>query len=132
VSEGKSNRGSLDNKHIDIRDPNEVRHWAKSVGIAGIHSGAGGRVLIHMRFWLTAVFIHMKFRLTAVFDEMVAIIAPRVYSLPFDLAARIAAAVNPRSGATIMAERKPRVFLANPARALTKLVTWVHLLLPRA
>jgi len=34
MSDDKSNRGSPDNKRIDIHDPNEVRHWTKSLGVS--------------------------------------------------------------------------------------------------
>jgi hypothetical protein len=33
MSDDKSNRGSPDNKRIDIHDPNEVRHWTQSLGV---------------------------------------------------------------------------------------------------
>jgi Protein of unknown function (DUF3606) len=33
MSDDKSQRGSPDNKRIDIHDPNEVRHWTKSLGV---------------------------------------------------------------------------------------------------
>ena len=33
MSDDKSNRGPPDNKRIDIHDPNEVRHWTKSLGV---------------------------------------------------------------------------------------------------
>jgi hypothetical protein len=34
MSDDKSARNSPDNKRIDIHDPNEVRHWSKSLGIS--------------------------------------------------------------------------------------------------
>jgi hypothetical protein len=33
MADDKSNRGAPDNKRIDIHDPNEVRHWTKSLGV---------------------------------------------------------------------------------------------------
>ena len=33
MSDDKSQRGSPDNKRIDIHDPNEVRHWTQSLGV---------------------------------------------------------------------------------------------------
>jgi hypothetical protein len=33
MSDNKSQRGSPDNKRIDIHDPDEVRHWSKSLGV---------------------------------------------------------------------------------------------------
>ena len=33
MSDDKSKRGSPDSKRIDIHDPNEVRHWTKSLGV---------------------------------------------------------------------------------------------------
>ena len=33
MSDDKTQRGSPDNKRIDIHDPNEVRHWTKSLGV---------------------------------------------------------------------------------------------------
>jgi hypothetical protein len=33
MSDDKSNRGSPDNRRIDVNDPNEVRHWTKSLGV---------------------------------------------------------------------------------------------------
>jgi hypothetical protein len=33
MSDDKSKRGSPDRKRIDIHDPNEVRHWRKSLGV---------------------------------------------------------------------------------------------------
>lgn len=33
MSDSKAKRGSPDNKRIDIKDPNEVRNWTKSLGI---------------------------------------------------------------------------------------------------
>ncbi len=34
MSDDKTNRGSPDNRRIDIHDPNEVRHWTKSLGVS--------------------------------------------------------------------------------------------------
>lgn len=33
MSDDKSNRGSPDRKRIDMNDPDEVRHWTKSLGV---------------------------------------------------------------------------------------------------
>jgi hypothetical protein len=33
MSDDKSARNSPDNKRIDIHDPNELRHWSKSLGV---------------------------------------------------------------------------------------------------
>jgi hypothetical protein len=33
MSDDKTQRGSPDNKRIDIHDPDEVRHWSKSLGV---------------------------------------------------------------------------------------------------
>lgn len=33
MSDDKSARHSPDNKRIDINDPNELRHWSKSLGV---------------------------------------------------------------------------------------------------
>src|SRR3981081_1985898 len=33
MSDDKSKRGSPDNRRIDIHDPNEVRHWTRSLGV---------------------------------------------------------------------------------------------------
>jgi hypothetical protein len=33
MSDDKTQRGSPDNKRIDIHDPDEVRHWTKSLGV---------------------------------------------------------------------------------------------------
>jgi len=33
MSDDKSNRGSPDNRRIDVNDPNEIRHWTKSLGV---------------------------------------------------------------------------------------------------
>jgi hypothetical protein len=33
MSDDKSRRGSPDNKRIDVHDPNEVRHWTKSLDV---------------------------------------------------------------------------------------------------
>jgi hypothetical protein len=33
MSDDKSQRGSPDNRRIDIHDPDEVRHWSKSFGV---------------------------------------------------------------------------------------------------
>jgi hypothetical protein len=33
MSDDKSQRGAPDNKRIDIHDPDEVRHWSKSLGV---------------------------------------------------------------------------------------------------
>lgn len=33
MSDDKSARHSPDNKRIDVNDPNEVRHWSKSIGV---------------------------------------------------------------------------------------------------
>jgi hypothetical protein len=33
MSDDKTNRGSPDNRRIDIHDPNEVRHWTKALGV---------------------------------------------------------------------------------------------------
>jgi hypothetical protein len=33
MADDKSNRGSPDNKRIDIHDPNEIRHWTQSLGV---------------------------------------------------------------------------------------------------
>jgi len=33
MSDDKSKRGSPDNKRIDVHDPNELRHWSKSLGV---------------------------------------------------------------------------------------------------
>jgi hypothetical protein len=33
MSDDKTNRGAPDNKRIDVNDPNEVRHWTRSLGI---------------------------------------------------------------------------------------------------
>jgi hypothetical protein len=33
MSDDKTQRGSPDNKRIDVHDPNEIRHWTKSLGV---------------------------------------------------------------------------------------------------
>ncbi len=33
MADDKSNRGSPDNKRIDIHDRNEIRHWTQSLGV---------------------------------------------------------------------------------------------------
>lgn len=33
MSDDKSARHSPDNKRIDVNDPNEVRHWSKSLNV---------------------------------------------------------------------------------------------------
>jgi len=33
MSDDKSKRGAPDNRRIDIHDPNEIRHWTKSLGV---------------------------------------------------------------------------------------------------
>jgi hypothetical protein len=33
MSDDKTNRGSPDRDRIDLNDPNEVRHWTKSLGV---------------------------------------------------------------------------------------------------
>lgn len=33
MSDDKSTRGSPDRKRIDINDPDELRHWAKFLGV---------------------------------------------------------------------------------------------------
>jgi DNA-binding protein H-NS len=33
MSDDKSQRNAPDNKRIDVNDPNEVRHWSKSLGV---------------------------------------------------------------------------------------------------
>jgi hypothetical protein len=33
MSDDKSQRGAPDNKRIDVHDPDEVRHWSKSLGV---------------------------------------------------------------------------------------------------
>lgn len=33
MNDDKSNRGSPDNKRIDIHDPNELRHWSQSLDV---------------------------------------------------------------------------------------------------
>ena len=34
MTDSKQNRGSPDSKRIDVNDPNEVRNWAKSLGVS--------------------------------------------------------------------------------------------------
>jgi hypothetical protein len=34
MSDDKSNRGSPDSRRIDIHDPDELRHWTKSLGVS--------------------------------------------------------------------------------------------------
>jgi hypothetical protein len=42
MSDDKSQRGSPDNKRIDIHDPYEIRHWSQSLGAGrGIAAGEG-------------------------------------------------------------------------------------------
>lgn len=33
MSDDKAARNSPDNKRIDVHDPNEIRHWTKSLGV---------------------------------------------------------------------------------------------------
>jgi hypothetical protein len=33
MSDNKQDRGSPDNKRIDVNDPNELRHWSSSLGV---------------------------------------------------------------------------------------------------
>lgn len=33
MSDDKSNRGGPDNKRIDVHDPDELRHWSKSLSV---------------------------------------------------------------------------------------------------
>jgi hypothetical protein len=33
MSDDKSNRGAPDSKRIDVNDPDEVRHWTRSLGV---------------------------------------------------------------------------------------------------
>lgn len=33
MSDDKNERGAPDNQRIDVNDPNELRHWSKSLGI---------------------------------------------------------------------------------------------------
>jgi hypothetical protein len=33
MSDDKSQRGAPDNKRIDVNDPDELRHWSKSLGV---------------------------------------------------------------------------------------------------
>jgi hypothetical protein len=33
VSDDKSQRGVPDSKRMDVNDPNELRHWSKSLGV---------------------------------------------------------------------------------------------------
>jgi methyl-accepting chemotaxis protein len=33
MADDKGNRGAPDNKRIDIHDPDEIRHWTKSLGV---------------------------------------------------------------------------------------------------
>lgn len=33
MSDDKSARNSPDNKRIDVNDPDELRHWSKSLGV---------------------------------------------------------------------------------------------------
>ena len=34
MADDKHNRGSPDNKRIDVHDRNEVRHWTESLGVS--------------------------------------------------------------------------------------------------
>jgi hypothetical protein len=33
MSDDKGQRGAPDNKRIDVHDPDEIRHWSKSLGV---------------------------------------------------------------------------------------------------